>query len=160
MGKIIAVDAPKCSGCRICEMVCSLKHENVVNPARARIHVFQHENVLLEVPVVCQQCENPPCAAVCPVNAIRRDEELGRVVVNHDACTGCKMCLVICPFGARGFDSIAHEVISCDLCDGDPECVKFCSTKAIQYMDAASVSLKKARAGSDKIAEQVRQLTT
>jgi len=155
---MIAVDAPKCSGCRICEMVCSIKHVDVVNPSRARIHVFQHENVLLEVPVVCQQCESPPCAAVCPVNAIRRDEELGRVVVNYDTCVGCKMCLAICPFGAMGFDTIANKVINCDLCDGDPECVKFCSPKAIQYVDATSVSLKKGRAISDKVSEQVHQL--
>ena len=158
MRKIIAVDAPKCSGCRICMMVCSIRHENVVNPSRSRIRVFQHEHVLLEVPVVCQQCESPPCAAVCPVNAIRRDEELGRVAVNYDVCVGCKMCLAICPFGAMGFDTIANKVINCDLCDGDPECVKFCSTKAIQYADATSVVLKKGRASSDKVSEQVRQL--
>ena len=89
MRKMIAVDASKCSGCRICEMVCSLRHENVVSPSRSRIRVFQHEHILLEVPVVCQQCESPPCAAVCPVNAIRRDEKLGRVVVDHYTCTGC-----------------------------------------------------------------------
>ncbi|MFC1943272.1 4Fe-4S dicluster domain-containing protein [Chloroflexota bacterium] len=155
---MIAVDASVCSGCRICEMVCSIRHEGVVNPARSRIRVFQHERVLLDVPVVCQQCESPPCAAVCPVNAIRREEKLGRVLVNHDLCTGCKMCLVVCPFGAMGFDPIAHKLINCDLCDGDPECVKFCSTKAIQYADVTSVSLKKGRASSDKISEQVRQL--
>ena len=160
MRKMIAVDAPVCSGCKICMMVCSLRHESVVNPTRSRITVFQHESVLLEVPVVCQQCESAPCAAVCPVNAIRQDEKLGRVVVDYDVCVGCKMCVVICPFGAMGFNTIARKVIKCDLCDGDPECVKFCSTKAIQYVDATSVSLKKGRASSDKITEQVRQLTT
>jgi len=157
--KMIVVDALKCSGCKICEMVCSIRHEGVVNPTRSRISVFPQERVLLDVPVVCQQCESPPCAAVCPANAIHRDEKLGRVVVNYDACVGCKMCVAICPFGAMGFDTIAHKVINCDLCEGDPECVKFCSTKAIQYVDATSVSLKKGRASSDKITEQVRQLT-
>ena len=159
MQKIIAVDAAVCSGCRICEMVCSIKHEGVVNPSRSRIHVFQHENVLLEVPIVCQKCETPSCAAVCPVNAIRRDEKLGGVFIDYDRCTGCKMCLVVCPFGAMGFDAIGHKVTNCDLCDGDPECVKFCSTKAIQYVEATSVSLKKGRAESDKVAGQVRQLS-
>ena len=139
-------------------MVCALRHEGVVNPSRSRIRVFQHEGDLLEIPMLCQQCESPPCAAVCPVNAIHQDEKLGRVVVDYDRCMGCKTCLIVCPFGAMGFDTIAHKVINCDLCDGDPECVKFCSTEAIQYADATSVSLKKGRASSDKISEQVRQL--
>ncbi|MFC2021151.1 4Fe-4S dicluster domain-containing protein [Chloroflexota bacterium] len=158
MPKMIAVDAPKCTGCRICMMVCALKLEGVVNPTMSRIQVFQHEHAFLEVPVVCQQCESPPCGAVCPVNAISWDENLGRTVVDQDLCVGCKMCVVVCPFGAMGFDKTAHKVINCDLCDGDPECVKFCDTKAIVYTEAPSVSLKKGRASSDKVAEQVRQL--
>ena len=158
MPKMIAVDASVCTGCRICEMVCSIKHEGVVNPARSRIHVFQHEKVLLDVPVVCRQCKPAPCAAACPVNAINRDEKLGREVIDYDLCISCEMCVPACPFGAMRFDTPASKVINCDLCDGDPECVKFCSTKAIQYVDASSVSLKKGRTGSDKTAEQVRQL--
>ena len=150
MRKMIAVDAALCSGCRICMMVCALKHEGVVNPSRSRIRVFQHERVLLEVPVVCQQCEDPPCAAVCPVNAIRREGELGRTVVDYDLCIGCKMCTIVCPFGAMGFDTTAHKVINCDLCDGDPECVKFCSPKAIQYVDVTDVNISKQREAASR----------
>jgi len=35
------------------------------------------------------------------------------------------MCVTACPFGAMSFDSIGKKVIKCDLCDGDPQCVRF-----------------------------------
>ena len=158
MGKMIVVNASVCSGCRICEMVCSIKHEGVVNPARSRIRVIQHESVLLDVPVLCKQCESPPCAAVCPTDAIKRDEKLNQVIIDYELCIGCKICVAACPFGAMGFDTKARKVINCDLCDGDPECVKFCSVKAIECVDDSLANLKKARAGSYKTREQVRQL--
>ena len=157
MEKTIVVDSLKCTGCRLCEMVCTVKHEGVCNPSRSRIHVFRCQEALLDLPMVCQQCESPICAAVCPTNAIRRDEELGRVIVDYDLCIGCKMCVVVCPFGAMGFDTIAHKVINCDLCDGDPECIKFCSTKAIQYVDVTTVNIRKGRESSAKISQQIRQ---
>ncbi|MBW1659925.1 MAG: 4Fe-4S binding protein, partial [Deltaproteobacteria bacterium] len=37
MSKILVIDPEKCTGCRLCEQVCSVKHERVVNPYRARI---------------------------------------------------------------------------------------------------------------------------
>jgi len=157
VGKMILVNASICSGCRICEMVCAIKHEGVVNPSKARVRVYQHESALLDVPVICKQCEDAPCAAVCPKDAITRDDTSGRVIVDYDLCIGCKLCVAECPFGAMGFNTETRKVIKCDLCDGDPECVKFCSPKAIQYVDTSSVNLKKGRASSNKIREQVRQ---
>lgn len=35
---------------------------------------------------------------VCPVDAIKRTEEA--IVVNEQTCIGCKLCAVVCPFGA------------------------------------------------------------
>lgn len=48
--------------------------------------------------VTCHQCEGAPCLAVCPVDAIKRTEEA--IVVNEQTCIGCKLCAVVCPFGA------------------------------------------------------------
>ena len=150
MAKVLMIDYEKCTGCRLCELVCSVKHEGVSNPARSRIKVVKWEWEGRYVPMSCQQCESAPCQAVCPVKAVSRDEEMGRVEIDYDVCIGCRMCVAVCPFGAMGFDILAKKVIKCDFCDGDPQCVRFCEPEAIQYVDAAEVSGVKQLAAAEK----------
>ena len=56
---------------------------------------FTHE---VSAAVTCHQCEGAPCLAVCPVDAIARTDSA--VIVNEQTCIGCKLCAVVCPFGA------------------------------------------------------------
>jgi len=145
MGKVLVINYEKCTGCRLCELVCSVMHDGVSNPSRARIKVIKWEAEGLYIPMSCQQCEDAPCLNVCPVKAISRDETLDRVMVDYDVCIGCRACVSACPFGAMGFDVIGRRVIKCDLCDGDPQCVRFCEEKAVDYVDADKVSILKKR---------------
>lgn len=131
--KILAVDERRCTGCRTCELVCSVRHERAADPARARIQVVKWEDKGVYLPMVCHQCEDAPCAAVCPVNAIGRDEELGRVKTDHDLCIGCRACVSACPFGVLGFHEERGKTLRCDLCHGNPTCVTFCETRALRY---------------------------
>lgn len=80
-------------------------------------------------------------------------------MVNYDRCIGCKTCVVVCPFGAVGFDHVAGKIISCDLCDGDPVCVRFCETEALQYVDASEVNKKRQREAAEKLYESMRRFT-
>ncbi|GAF92876.1 unnamed protein product [marine sediment metagenome] len=91
--------------------------------------------------------------AVCPKDAISRDEELGGVVVNYDLCIGCEMCVAACPFGGMGIDVIENKVIKCDLCDGEPACVRFCKAEALEYLDASIANLRKKRTSATKFSE-------
>ena len=136
MANILEIDNEKCTGCRVCEMVCSIKHDNVVNPLRSRIRIIKSEWQGRYTPVTCRQCKSPRCLSACPVNAISRDETSNRVVIDYKLCTGCRKCITACPFGALGFDPVDKKVIKCDLCDGDPQCVRFCETEAIRYVEA------------------------
>ena len=151
MAKVLLIDYEKCTGCRACELVCSVMHEGVSNPARSRIKVMKWEWEGRYVPMSCQQCESAPCQAICPVKAISRDETLNRVMVDYDTCIGCRMCVAVCPFGAMGFDRLSKKVIKCDLCDGDPQCVRFCETKAVQYVEAADQNIDKLLGVADKL---------
>jgi len=145
MQKMLFVDAKRCTGCRMCEVVCSASHGSGTNPAKSRIHVIKWEWEGLMIPMFCQQCKDAPCIVACPVKALYRDEEYGRVIVDTERCIGCKLCIAVCPFGGMGWDSEENRVIKCDFCDGDPACVRFCSTQAIRFVDASEVSLEKKR---------------
>ena len=90
MAKVLSIEYQKCTGCRTCELVCSVKHDGVVNPMRSRIKVMKWEEEGLYIPMSCQQCQDAPCMNVCPVKAISRYEEMGCVEVDYDVCIGCQ----------------------------------------------------------------------
>jgi len=157
MQKILYVDPEKCTGCRLCEIACSIYHEKVSNPSRARIHIVKWENVGLYVPMICQHCEKPICETVCPMGAVSRNEKTGAVIIDEDLCVGCKLCVMFCPFGGVGIDK-NRKILKCDLCGGDPICVKFCVPKALQFIDANTINLNKRRIAAEKLSELMKKL--
>ena len=136
MENILKVNFEKCTGCRLCELVCSVTHDGISNPARSRIKVVKWEDVGVYVPMICQQCENAPCATVCPVGAIKRDADLDYLAVDYDVCIGCRSCVSACPFGAMSYNKTDKRVFKCDLCGGRPQCVAFCEEKAVDLVPA------------------------
>ncbi len=132
MEKVLVLDLSKCSGCRSCEMACSTAREGAASPSLSRIKVTRFDSEDFYCPVVCQQCEKPYCALVCPTGALYRNSETGIVELNEDKCVACKMCLLACPFGALSIKE-GTKIMKCDLCGGEPVCVKFCPNKTITY---------------------------
>ena len=151
MAKVLYIDHEKCTGCRLCELVCAVSHDGVSNPTRSRIRVLKWEAEGLYIPMACQQCQDAPCMNVCPVKAISQDEATGRVVVDYDTCIGCRSCVSVCPFGAMSFNTIDRKVLKCDLCDGDPQCVRFCEVKAVDFVEADDVSILKGRKAAQRM---------
>ena len=148
----LIIDYEKCVGCESCEQACSAKKTETINPALSRIGIIRKQLGVKNIPIVCQQCEDDaPCMVVCPVKAIARDQELNRVMVDYQLCIGCRMCVAVCPFGGMGFDEVGRTVFKCDLCDGDPICVKFCQHDAIKCLDASEQRTLKQSAFAERV---------
>jgi len=123
--KFVDCDPKKCLGCYICEYVCSTFKDNTTNPIRSRIRVINAEPDG-SMAITCRLCENPPCTRSCPRDALRQDEKTGVIIVDEDKCTGCGWCVESCDFGAIFINPAKGVATICDLCDGDPECIKLC----------------------------------
>lgn len=133
----------KCTGCRTCELVCSFTKNQNFNPKDAAISVQSFDEIGLQVPMTCMQCDEPYCAKVCKFNALVKDEKTGVVKFDREKCVGCKMCVSACPFGNMTYSSRNKKVVKCDTCDGDPQCVKFCPSDALEYKELDSTSKRK-----------------
>ena len=49
------------------------------------------------------------------------------------------------------FNIKEKQVFKCDLCDGDPQCVRFCEEKAVDFIDADEVSIIKKRNAAERL---------
>jgi molybdopterin-containing oxidoreductase family iron-sulfur binding subunit len=127
----------KCNGSRFCVHACVAENNQSRDPAIQYIKVLEMErgsmnlengNLYYEgesvpqkgkfyLPVQCQQCDNPPCTKVCPVQATWKEKD-GIVVIDYDWCIGCRYCMASCPYEARRFNfsdpEIPAEKINCN----------------------------------------------
>ena len=68
------------------------------------------------LPVLCNQCNRPPCVRVCPTKATYKDKKNGIVMMNESLCIGCKACMTSCPYNARYYNRETKAVDKCDFC--------------------------------------------
>lgn len=116
----LVVDEAYCWGCKACEVAC--KQENGTPVGIKLISVLEDgPKEINGTPVFqfgvrfCRHCEEPPCAAACPVDAITRRAD-GIVVLEETECTGCKACMKECPYDAIAFDEKRGVAQKCNLC--------------------------------------------
>ncbi|KUH32602.1 oxidoreductase [Thermococcus celericrescens] len=121
----ILITPDKCSGCRLCEVACSLEHEGIIWPEASRIRIYE----LLpgvNVPHTCVQCPDYPCVESCNFDALSVDEKTGAVLVDEEKCTKCGACVLACPGNVPRIPTGKGSVVICDLCGGNPKCVEVC----------------------------------
>lgn len=118
-----ALDIQRCIGCRRCVYACVDENNQSRKPQIQYIRVLRFKDGTMDLeqselyyepelvpekgyyymPVQCQQCENPPCTKVCPVQATWREPD-GLVVVDYNWCIACRYCMAACPYMARWFN--------------------------------------------------------
>jgi Fe-S-cluster-containing hydrogenase component 2 len=140
--KIIVADAKKCDGCGICELICSISKEGAFNRKLSRIRMVNIEPEI-DTAISCRFCEEQPCIAACPKDALTQSKDSGIITVDQSKCNGCKWCIQACDFGAITLHPTG-TVMVCDLCNGEPKCIDWCPTKALN-LEVPSTIAQKAR---------------
>ena len=143
MSKAILVDTTKCIGCMACVGACKETNglpageetelsANAFNVVQTRSGVFVRR--------FCMHCEDPTCASVCPVGALKKTAG-GPVVYDEDRCMGCRYCMMACPFGIPRYEwALAlPKVKKCTMCAPrqaqglQPACVEICPVQATTF---------------------------
>jgi anaerobic carbon-monoxide dehydrogenase iron sulfur subunit len=140
MGMIFKVSVERCIACGKCELACAFAHGSEGRPSRTRINIHRR-GPELGTPVVCFQCHEAACQAVCPTGALIRNRQTGAIEMVRSRCIGCRTCVAACPFGNMLWDEGYHAVQKCDLCGGDPRCVPFCPTGALAWVPAREAAV-------------------
>ncbi|WP_413907565.1 4Fe-4S dicluster domain-containing protein [Desulfobacula sp.] len=129
----------KCTGCRICQLACSMDLTGGYNPRRARLLIELKTENLYHIPAVCNQCENAYCMNVCPSKAIQRNDD-GIVCIDPDKCISCGLCAQFCPIGMVTLDPDTQKAVKCELCQGEPLCVEVCPTFALELVYRGNIN--------------------
>ena len=110
---------------------------------------------------VCKHCVRAGCMEVCPTGAIIRTE-FDSVVIQSDACNGCRDCIGACPFGVIGINPVSNTAQKCTLCYDrlqagmEPACSKACPTDSIKFgtirelRQVASARVEQLHGGGEK----------
>ena len=153
--KFVITNPDLCIACNACVKAC-IKHAYMRGKlSKKRLDVLSLESG--KMPNQCRQCDDAPCANVCPTSALRIANSC--VELCEEICIGCKLCTIACPYGAINIDaefppSIIEEVerhleagcisglksiaIKCDMCAGiesGAACVGVCPTGALVMID-------------------------
>jgi len=133
--KTITINPNKCVGCLNCLYECSFAQSGDFNEQNSNIRISYFAEESYCIPFTCAQCSKAWCMEICPANAISRNQETEAVEIDPNQCIGCKMCMMACPTGDIHFDTQKRISIKCDLCGGDPSCVKHCISGALKFED-------------------------
>ncbi|MCA9184447.1 MAG: 4Fe-4S dicluster domain-containing protein [Planctomycetales bacterium] len=130
---VYAINLSVCNGNGACVEACHREnnHDRATNQSYIRVlempkgtmdmeqgnTTYQHPvpaDDRFYMPVQCQQCDEPPCVDVCPVEATWKEDD-GIVVVDYNWCIGCRYCEAACPYHARRFNWKAPEVPAAEI---------------------------------------------
>ena len=139
-----AIDLRKCIGCHACTIACKAEHDIPVGVNRCWVKTVEQgtfpDTQRFFFPVLCNQCDEAPCAKICPTNALFKRPD-GIVDLYGDSCIGCRACMVACPYDQLFIDPNTRTAEKCNFCanrvenDLLPACVSVCPTECRIFGD-------------------------
>lgn len=146
----LLIDHELCFDCKACEVACKQEHNLPVGPRFITVVTVGPRKVgdklIVDfVPRTCLHCGKPPCAEVCPTDAIKKRED-GIVIIDEELCNGCMACQSACPFSVIQFNPEKSVAEKCDMCLSrvekglKPACVHHCQAGAILFGDINEIS--------------------
>ncbi|MCC7449321.1 MAG: dimethylsulfoxide reductase subunit B [Anaerolineae bacterium] len=153
------VDLSACIGCKACQVACKDKNDLEVGRLWRRVvevtggdwiqrgAAWQTTVFGYYISTSCQHCEKPACLEACPAQAIMKRPD-GIVVINQDACIGCRYCEWACPYGAPQFQAELGKMSKCNFCydyidqGKAPACVSSCPMRALDYGELSELQAK------------------
>ncbi len=138
------LDQSRCIGCHACTTACKSENEVPLGVSRTYVKsvdvgVFPQTRRAFQV-TRCNQCEDAPCVAACPTQAMYRRPD-GIVDFDKSICIGCKACMAACPYDAIFINPEDHSAEKCNMCAHrldiglEPACVTVCPVEAILVGD-------------------------
>ncbi len=143
---VMLADTTRCINCKACEVACRAEWDTPMGFTRDWVKEVEYVNAkgLPEVqlfPGRCQHCDDPPCVEACPSGASWKRED-GIVLVDHETCSGCELCVPACPYEARWLNPVTNTISKCTFCQPridkglEPACVQTCVGHALIFGDA------------------------
>jgi len=129
--KVMKINPDKCTGCRLCEAICSASHAepkySEVNPKRSRVRVFCDEGNDVYYPILAGAYTDAEC--------------VGRntIVIKGKGYSECSFCRCSCPSRSLFKEADTDISLKCDMCEGvsssGPLCVQYCLSGALTYVE-------------------------
>lgn len=138
----ILTDEQLCISCKACEIHCKV-YNKVPAGLKLGVHLqagpqIEHGTVRMRTYYMpCNHCDKAPCVTACPTGAMQQRTD-GIVFIENNLCTGCKACLLACPWEVPQFDAQQGKMRKCDLCmqridvGKKPACVTGCTMGALR----------------------------
>ena len=134
--KLKVIDSERCVGCQSCMFACS-RRLGTAGLTKSSIGVRSDGGMERGfVVIVCRACDDPPCAAVCPTDALSRHEK-GGVRLKAEKCIGCGNCVEACVIGAVFWDDEEEKPMICVQCG---YCVSYCPHGVLELEKRNQVS--------------------
>ena len=136
----MSVDGGKCLECddKPCVRACPVNRiENLEDRTGMRLEPFSGPIRIVDGKArlvgICNICQTWPCAEKCPTAAFQVRARGAGTRINPKRCIGCGLCLVACTQGNIWMNLERGYAVKCDLCGGDPECLRTCPKSAISF---------------------------
>ncbi len=114
----MVVDLDACTGCNACVVACHAENNVPIVTEQETINARAMHWIRIErywegewpdikaryMPVMCQQCGNAPCEAVCPVYATQHSQRENLNIQVYNRCVGTRYCQNNDPYKVRFFN--------------------------------------------------------